>query len=242
MVGDTGLTTGVADRQWRNMSVTSGIAGLAGLVLVMVSQAFAQAGAGEPAFDAPAAEIQRFFEAKDETMLAVGSYLGLIAVLVLLWFFVGVGVVLRAAELEPAWRSTVAVASGLIFVVLVMSPGWDLAGVRVDEGVDPQIAQLAFDSGNLGFANSWLALAGFLVAAGWIMAGTTSLPRWLGWLAIVTAIGFLLGRAFWTTSIWLIPYALFWIWTVVVSVQLLRGRLRSTPSPAQFDRLGPGME
>lgn len=227
--------------QWRTMCVTSGIAGLASLVLVGVSQAFSQAGAGEPAFDAPAAEIQRFFEAKDETLLAVGSYLGLIAVLAMVWFFAGIWAVLRSAEGEPAWRSVVAVASGMIFVVLVMSPGWELAGFRVDDGVDPQIAQLAFDSGNLGFANGWLALAGFLVATGWIMLSARSLPTWIGWLSVVTAVAFLVGRAVWTTPVWLVPYALFWIWTIVVSVHFLRGRFRPERS-ARIDHLGPGME
>jgi hypothetical protein len=100
-----------------------------------------------------------------------------------------------------------------------------LGAGRVPDGVDPQIARYAFDMGNLGFANAWVALAGFLAAAGWIMVGTPSLPSWLGWVAIVAAFGFLLGRAFWTTSVWLIPYAVFWIWVVALSIYLFRGRV-----------------
>jgi len=230
------------NRQWRTMSVATGVAGIASIVLVAVSQAFSQAGGGEPAFDAPAAEILSFFEAQNETLIAVGSFLGLLAVLAIAWFLAGVWAVLRQAEGDPAWRSVAALASGVIFVALVMTGGWELATFRVGDGVDPQIARLAFDMGNLGFANSWLALGSFLLAAGWIFLASRSLPNWLGWLALAAALGFLIGRAFWTTSIWLIPYTLFWVWTVAVSVLLLRGRLRSEPSPGRFDRLGPGME
>ena len=219
-------------RQWRTMSVTTGIAGLAGFVLVAVSQAFVQAGGGEPAFDAPGQEILSFFETRNDTLYPIGSFLGLIAVLALLWFFAGFWAVLQSAEGMPPWRSVVALGSGLVYVVLVMRPGWDLAGFRADEGVDPQLARLAYDNGNLGFANAWLALASFLVAAGWIILSTRALPAWLGWVALATAVGFLAGRAFWTTPIWLIPYAAYWLWTIVVSVQLLRGRLR-TASAAQ---------
>jgi hypothetical protein len=239
-MGDLGLEA--TSRQWRTMSVSTGIAGLAGFVGVAVSQALVQVGGSEPAFDAPGQEILGFFEARHENLYAAGSFVGLIAVLALLWFFAGFWAVLRSAEGAPAWRSVVALGSGLAAVAQLMSPGWDLAGFRVDDGVDPQLARLAFDSGNLGFANAWLALASFLFAAGWIILGSRALPAWLGWVAMVAAVGFLFGRAIWTTSIWLIPYALYWVWTIVISVQLLRGRWQSKPSQARFDRLGPGME
>ncbi|MEV6266649.1 hypothetical protein AB0L64_05765 [Kribbella sp. NPDC051936] len=210
---------------WRTMSVTGAASGLAGLVLVGTSQALVQVGGGEPAFDASGDEILRFFEARHDTLYAIGTYLGLLAVLALACFVSVLWVVLREAEGQPAWRSAIALTSGVAFVVLLISPGWELAAYRTGEGVDPQIARYAFDMGNLGFANSWVALAVFLAAAGWIMLGTPSLPSWLGWVAIAAAVGFLVGRAVWTTPVWLIPYAIFWIWVVAVSIQLFRGRL-----------------
>lgn len=221
MVGETAQLGG----QWRTLSITGGSAGVAGLLLVAVSQALVQVGGGEPAFDASGDEILRFLEARHETLYAIGTFLGLLAVLALACFVSVVAVILREAEGRPAWRSAFAFTSGIAFVVLLMSPGWELAAYRTDDGVDPQIARYAFDMGNLGFANAWVALAGFLAAAGWIMAGTPSLPSWLGWVAIVAAFGFLLGRAFWTTSVWLIPYAVFWVWVVALSIYLFRGRI-----------------
>ncbi|WP_134004846.1 hypothetical protein [Kribbella sp. VKM Ac-2566] len=217
--------TAQLDGQWRTLSITGGSAGVAGLLLVAGSQALVQVGGGEPAFDASGDEILRFLEARHDTLYAIGTFLGLLAVLALACFVSVVAVILREAEGRPAWRSAFAFTSGIAFVVLLMSPGWELAAYRTDDGVDPQIARYAFDMGNLGFANAWVALAGFLAAAGWIMVGTPSFPSWLGWVAIVAAFGFLLGRAFWTTSVWLIPYAVFWIWVVALSIYLFRGRV-----------------
>ncbi|MGY4765891.1 hypothetical protein ACXC9Q_03115 [Kribbella sp. CWNU-51] len=217
--------------QWRTMSVATGVAGLTGLVLVFTSQGLQQVGGAEPPFDASADEILRFLQARHDTLYATGSFLGVLAVLALAWFVAGVSVVLREVEGRPAWRSAAAFTSGIAFVVLVMSPGWELAAFRVDEGVEPQIARYAFDMGNLGFATSWVPLAGFLFAAGWIFLSAHQLPNLLGWLALVAAVGFLLGRAFWTTDIWLIPYSLFWLWIVAISIQLFRGRLVTGSGP-----------
>jgi hypothetical protein len=221
------------DTQWRTLSVTTGVAGIAGLVLVMVSQLLQQVGGSEPAFDASGDEILRFFQARNDTLYAIGTFLGLIAAVSLAVFVSALWAILREIEERPAFRSAIALISGITFVALLMSPGWELAGFRVDEGVDPQLARYAFDMGNLGFANSWVALAAFLFAVGWIILISAALPRWLGWLGLVAGVGFLLGRAFWTTPIWLIPYTLFWIWVIAISIHLLRGKLIVTRLPAR---------
>jgi hypothetical protein len=218
----------IAAKRWRTMSVATGIAGLASLVLVVVSQSLLLAGQTEPDFDAPAAEILLFLEAQDKTLFAVGSYLGLLAVTAMAWFVAGLSAVLRQAEGDPAWRSAVALASGIIFVALVMTGGWQIGQFRLDDGLDPQLAQFAFDLGNLGFANSWIALGSFMLAAGWIIVDSRSLPAWLGWWALVAGVGFLIARAIWLSAVWLIPYALFWVWIVVVCVQLVMRRIDVT--------------
>lgn len=230
------------NRQWRTMSVTGGIAGFAGLLLVGVSQGLVQVGGGEPAFDAPADVILSFLQARDETLYPIGTFLGLIAVMALAVFVAVVWMTLRETEDHPAWRSAVALTTGIAFVVALAGPGWELAGFRIEDGVDAQIARYAFDMGNLGFANAWVSMAVFLAASAWITLEYRSLPRWLSWCALAAAVGLVAGRAFWTSPIWLIGYSLFWIWAVGVSVQLLRGRMRSARSRAPFDRLGPGIE
>jgi hypothetical protein len=44
----------------------------------------------------------------------------------------------------------------------------------------------------------------------------------VGWLAIASGAGLALSRVSWTSSIWLLPYLMFWLWVVTVAVLLLR--------------------
>jgi hypothetical protein len=39
----------------------------------------------------------------------------------------------------------------------------------------------------------------------------------------VSGVGLALSRFVWTTDVWLLPYALFWIWVVAVCIRRLRG-------------------
>ncbi|MGH8777184.1 MAG: hypothetical protein ACRDWI_19275 [Jiangellaceae bacterium] len=78
--------------------------------------------------------------------------------------------------------------------------------------------------GNLWFASSWVALASFSLANGWVILSSGSLPRWLGWWALAAGLGLLAGRAVWTTPVWLVGCSLFWIWVIAVSIMLLRRR------------------
>jgi len=99
----------------------------------------------------------------------------------------------------------------------------------VDEGVDPQVARLAFDLGNLSFATSWVALGGFLVAASLALRSERLAPRWTTWLGLLAGAGTIAARAVWTTPFWIAGYGLFAIWTVVVCAAVL-GRSRR-PAP-----------
>lgn len=209
-------------RQVRSMAVTAGVAGLLSLALVAAGQALVQVGGGEPAFDAPPAEIADFIANRDDELYPVGSYLGTLFVLAFVWFLAGLYGVLRRAEGEPPWRSRVALVSGMVFVAGITGGGWDYAVFRRDDGIDQEYAMLAFDLGNLGFANSWVVLGGFAAAAGWAMITARSLPSWLGWVAVVAGVGLIAARAVWTSSFWLAPYALFWIWMIAIAVVLIR--------------------
>jgi hypothetical protein len=61
------------------------------------------------------------------------------------------------------------------------------------------------------------------------MVSTGCVRRLLGWWAIASGVGLVLSRAAWYREIWLLPYALFWLWVITVSVLLLRrGGLRRT--------------
>jgi hypothetical protein len=202
---------------------TAAIAAFAYVVLSMASQGLIQIGGAEPALDAPAGEIVEFFEARNPQLFEAGVYLQLLAIAAFVWFLGGFWATLRRAEGQTPWLSLVAVGSGLVFLGM-LSGGWHLAVFRIDEGLDPQIARLAFDMGNMAFANAWVPLGSMMLATGMIALSTGVLPRWMGWSAVAVGVGLLAARVVWTLFIAFVPWMLFWFWLIALSVILLRRR------------------
>ena len=124
--------------------------------------------------------------------------------------------------LKEDWRAPIALVSGVALVAATINSGWELASFRESEGLEPQLARLAFDMGNMGFASGWVALGSFNLATGWAVLSTQALPRLLGWWAIASGVCLVAAKAVWTTQFWLVGYGLFWVWAIVVSVVLLR--------------------
>ena len=209
---------------WATLARATGAAGLVGMVLVFVP-IIAMASLGEPAFEATREEVAAFFRNTAEASWAdAAGTVALLGLVALTWFMVGLCLLLRRAEGEPPWRSTVALVFGALFATyLFTDTSWDAAGNRGAD-LDPGLAHFAFDLGNLGFANAWVTMGSFAAFGGWAVLATRAFSRWLGWLMVVSGIGLVLSRFVWTTNVWLVPYALFWIWVVVVCVRLLRHR------------------
>jgi hypothetical protein len=86
------------------------------------------------------------------------------------WFVVGLSILLRRAEGQAAWRSAIAMGSGVLFVALGLSGLANEAAVAFHTGdLDPQIARYAFDQGQAAFANGRVALGSFAVCCGWVI-------------------------------------------------------------------------
>jgi hypothetical protein len=213
------------------------VAALVYLALSVASQGLIQIGGLEPSFAGSAEEVTAFFETRDPLLFEVGTYLQGLALLAFLWFVGGLWALLRELEERPAWRSAVVLASGLVFVAR-LSGGWELAMHRLDEGLDPDIALLAFDLGNLGFANAWLPLGSMLIATALVIGRSGALPRWLGWSAGVVGVGLIAARAVWTSPVAFAPWVAYWAWLVALSVVLLR-RVRLFDTLEAADPLGP---
>ena len=141
----------------------------------------------------------------------------------MLWFTLGLALLLRHYEGELPWRSVFLAGAGVVSVVSGQIASWDAAAYR-SEDIDPQVARYAFDLGNLSFANGWVAAGAVGICAGLIVLGTRDLPHWLGWWALVAGVGSVLARAVWTEDYAVIPFTAFWIWVAVLSVALLVGR------------------
>ena len=116
--------------------------------------------------------------ATSSTLAGFGSYLVVVGVVAMIWFAIGLALLLGWAEGKPPWRSSVAAASALVFVGLILHAPGEAAAYRA-QTLTPELVTYAFDMGNLGFANGWVAMGSFLLCAGWVMISTHFAPRWL---------------------------------------------------------------
>jgi hypothetical protein len=207
---------------WSSLARATGWTGLATLVLLF-APIIAISSTGEPPLEATSEDAAEFFSAIDVGWAAAAEATASLAMVVLLWFVVGFALLLRRAEGEPAWRATVALVSGVLLTAYgVLDASWDAAAHRSAE-IDEPLAGYAFDVGNIGFANAWLAMASLSLATGWVVLRTGWMPRWLGYAALVSAAGLVVARYLWSVEgVWFAPYAVFWVWVVAACVRLIR--------------------
>lgn len=200
------------------------VTGVAGLVTfaVLIGGSLAN-GFQNAAFTADAPTVVAFFGSLDRPLGWVASYAVPLGLIAMLWFAVGLALILRRYEDALPWRSAFLAGAGVISVVSGQIAAWDAAVFRAGD-LDPQVARYAFDLGNLSFANSWVATGALGLCAGMVIRRSRALPSWLGWWGLLAGAGQVLARAWWTQAFALIPFFAFWIWTVAVSVLLLRGR------------------
>jgi hypothetical protein len=209
-------------RRWEQFAAAGGILFV---VLQITSQALIQTGGAEPPFNAGAADILAFFGTRNARLFGWGDYLQSLSLIAWVFFLGALWARLRRAEQDPGWLALVALACGLLLgASLFGGGGWTLAMARIGDGLNPEIARLLFDQGNLSFANIWVLLAGMLLAAGIGSLTSGALPAWLSWAALVIALGLVVARAFWASgnAALFIPYLLFWLWVIVTSIVLIR--------------------
>ncbi|HEX6386530.1 MAG TPA: hypothetical protein VF177_17805 [Anaerolineae bacterium] len=212
-------------RRWEQMGAAGGIAFV---VMQLAGQSLIQVGGAEPAFDAAATEIETFFMNRNFQLTLIGGFLSVLSTIAFFWFLGALWARLRRYEGEPGWLSLVAFASGLAGVATLLGDGgWELAILRLSEGLEAETIQLLFDQGNFTLASFWVALATMLLATGVVAIRDGALPRWLGWFALVVAVALLAARAVWFTGsgIKFMPYVLFWVWLIATSIVLI-GRAR----------------
>ncbi len=224
LLGGSIAPAGAVD-PWARLSRATGIIGLSTFVLIF-TPIIAISTLGEPPFTATTDQAHTFLVNASATWVGVAMAALTVAAIGLIWFVVGLSLLLARAEGNPPWRSVAALVTGVLLPAnLLLNASWGAAAYR-GAGTEPGLARYAFDVGNLGFANAWVAMGSFAVACGWVVLLTRLFGRWLGWWAIVAGVGLVLARFVWTSEFWLAPYFLFWIWIVVVSVQLIRAKAR----------------
>jgi len=213
--------TVASTQQRRNLSRITGAAGLVTLVVVLGSSLANDYQSA--AIDSSANETVAFFRSLDDSFGAISSFATAVGLIAMLWFTLGLALLLRRYEGELPWRSLFLAGAGVVSVVSGQIASWDAAVYRSDD-IDPQVARYAFDLGNLSFANGWVSAGAVGFCTGLIVIGNRDLPQWLGWWALIAGIGSVLGRAVWTEGYAVVPFAAFWIWVGVLSVTLLLSR------------------
>ena len=212
-------------QQRRNLARITGAAGLITLVVVLGSSLANDYQSA--AMDSTADETVAFFRSLDNPFGALSSFATAVGLIAMLWFTLGLALLLRRYEGELPWRSVFLAGAGVVSVVSGQIASWDAAVYRSDD-IDPQVARYAFDLGNLSFANGWVAAGAVGICAGLIVLGSRDLPHWLGWWALVAGVGSVLARAVWTEGYAFVGFTAFWVWVMVLSVALLLGRFAVT--------------
>ena len=208
------------ERTWSRLERVTGAVGLLAILLVFGS--VITIGEGEPPPLATVEEAARYFREADGAWLQPAFALFAVSMLVFLWFAVGLSLILRRAEPDPPWRSTVALMSGVLLAAFGLVNTSIAAAVHRGDVIDPALAAYAWDVGTFGFANAWLALGSFALASGLASRATGVFPRWMAWLGIVSGGLLVLARFVWTVEVWLLPYIAVWVWMLFTCVLLLR--------------------
>ena len=138
-----------------------------------------------------------------------------------LWF---IGVVRdRMGEQEDRFFATVFLGSGLLFVALLFVDIAITAGLLGAQSITSEVWEFGRSVMALLTAYALKMAAVFMISTATIALRTAIMPRWLGWLGYAIAAVLLLVAG-------LVPWVelLFPLWTLLVSVQLLRVTL---PAP-----------
>ena len=210
--------------RWQRIEALTGIAMV---VLAVVGLLIA---GGQDFLAAPEELADSYVD--DSGRIIAGTLIAGWAVFFFFWFVGAVRNRIRVPETPEGGLPALAFGGGIAAstLLLVANAASLAAAFRADEDgeIDPAAAALLTDLNGIiiGIAAP-VALAVFLAATGLVAIATGVLPRWLGWVSLVIALGFLIpviSYIFW------LPFG---IWVLFVSVLLYlrpsEARLRPAP-------------
>src|SRR5918995_3287120 len=190
---------------------------LAGVVFVVLAVISLFTAAGED-FLAEPSEVADYY-VDNSGRIIVAEIIGGIAIFAFFWFVGAVRNRLRVPETPEGGLPALAFGGGIsAATLLLVANAATMAGAfrAEDDGeIDPAVAAALNDISSLiiGIAAP-VALAVFVAATGIVSITTGVLPRWLGWLSLLVALGFLLP---YISFVFWVPFAL---WVLAVSVLL----------------------
>jgi hypothetical protein len=173
--------------------------------------------------------IRHFADSDNRRMIVISVFLLALAALAFLIFLGVLRERLRTAAPGAEWLSTVAFASGIVFVamlaVFAVGVGAVSAGIEFADHPVPRDADIIRSLDSLGFGAMLVfgaASAGLLIVTTSIVSGRAALlPRWLVVAGYVVGVLVIIG------GVIFIPLVLFVLWMLAIGIVMI-GRSRAT--------------
>jgi len=222
-------TTVMDERRWQQVGGAGGIFAVVVLIGLVVAVA-STTSTSQPPYDGPAQGWLAFLAGANATIVP-RTVTGFLAIASFLLFTAALALRLRTPDRQLGVPSILVLLAGGIAMTLdlLLSAITFSAFFRVSD-LDPAMASLlAGLNGGVSLALGF-AFAGMLVAAGVGALESGALPRWLAWLGIVDGVVWLGTELFPRTSLLYLPYLVFFVWVIAVSIVMLR-RDRVSPNP-----------
>ena len=203
--------------------------GVLGVVLWVI--AFAVSGGSPSSDDSNAKIVSWYASSSHQNSQFIGFFAFLAGVLCVVAFLAALRERLSQAEGAPGAISTLALGSGLVSVVLLVSGVIFFvapAFVASDTGaaaVTPAAFRMLNDSGFAFWISGAIVGSVTVWATSALILRTSVLPRWFGWLGILCGIVQLFAFLF-------IPALVFWGWLLIASGLLAWKRGAVTPVAA----------
>jgi hypothetical protein len=208
-------------RRWARAGGVGGILFVVSL-FVLISVGPLTNPTSEPAFNAPSSALLAYAKS-DKGGLYPLALVGIAGMFGFLLFAAVLIAKFRDSQRAMSAPSILVVLATAVFTALWLAEfGVTFAGQFRRGDLDPMGASVFYGLANGIFVVSWAAITGFLATAGVAALSSGTLPRWLAWSGLGIGAALLLAVAIPLTAVWLLPYLLFYVWVVAVSVVLLR--------------------
>ena len=170
-----------------------------------------------------------------ETRPGIGLLVELLGFAFFPFFLGSLWACLRGVEGDGGWLSAAAFGGGLVALAVKIASVAPVLAVRASEGMDPGIMEAFIAMNGASFSITFLPLGVMLLATGIVAIRTGALPRWLGWMSAVVALGLLgaLSAAVVSPSPpeWVfLTMLLYALWVVATSIVLMRRAGESYPA------------
>jgi hypothetical protein len=167
-----------------------------------------------PGSDASADEILAYFD-EDAGSIWIGGFLFALGTAFFLWFVGVLRATFLAAEGPPGLLTAIAFAGAIGKAVFDMGLVGGLTAGAI------AAAQTLFFVDDAFFVGAEFMALVFMAAAGTVILARRVLPAWLGWLALVIALGLLVVPIGWAFLLFGVP-----LWVLVASVLLFASAAR----------------